>query len=41
MSDAGLVVAALVGIALTAGVIVRDTHRRLGLERTIREAASS
>ncbi len=33
MNDAGLVVAAFLGIALTAGAIVRDTRRRLGLER--------
>ena len=33
ISDAGLVVAAVIGIVLTAGVIARDTRHRLGLER--------
>lgn len=42
ISDAGLVVAAFVGIVLTAGMIARDTRHRLGLERqTARKAANS
>jgi hypothetical protein len=41
ISDAGLVVAAVVSIVLTAGVIARDTRHRLGLERqTARKVAN-
>jgi hypothetical protein len=33
MSDAGLVVVAVVGLVLTAGAILRDTRHRIGLLR--------
>ncbi len=33
MSDAGLVAAALLGMLLTAGAILRDTRHRLSLLR--------
>ena len=36
MSDASLVLAALVGLALTTGAILRDTRYRIGLLRAMR-----
>jgi len=35
ISDASLAVAAVVGLVLTAGVILRDTRHRVGLVRTL------
>ncbi len=36
MGDAGLILAAVVGLALTAGAILRDTRHRLALLRVAR-----
>jgi hypothetical protein len=36
MSDAGLVIATVVGLVLTAGAILRDTRHRIGLLRHTR-----
>ena len=36
MSDVGLVLAAVVGLVLTAGAIVPDTRYRIGLRRVSR-----
>jgi len=38
MSDASLVIAAVVGLVLTAGAILRDTRHRVGLLRLSRSS---